>query len=79
MMEEERWTALVYVVKKMVDPARVDQGRAALDAVDGISFAEKKLRQVCTILTRNARYQRRFGQFSAPHPEAHLHRQSYPP
>jgi hypothetical protein len=56
-MEDEAKLPFVGILVEMVDAICVEEGGAALDAVDLVALAQQKLGEVSTVLAGYARYQ----------------------
>jgi hypothetical protein len=61
VVEEEAAALLVRVLIEVVDAVRVEEGGAALDAVDLVPLLQQELRQVGSVLPRDAGDQCAFG------------------
>jgi hypothetical protein len=58
VMHQERHVAGVRILIKMVNPRRIERGRAPLDAVHGVAEAEQIFGEIGAVLSGDARNQR---------------------
>jgi hypothetical protein len=53
-MKKEAAALIMRVLVEMIDPIRVEKGRAAFDSMDFVSLGEKQLGKIGSILPRDS-------------------------